>query len=95
MQKTHNFHSLIQNLIKLRYGRKKDDGSYIRKTVDPLFPLVPLATHIDHSKKDIFVLEFILIDPQSWHSRHHDVLLRRQVFLILDPLDVVQEAGDF
>ena len=72
---------LMQHLIVLGHGNTEDDGGDVLETVDPLFPLRPLPTHVEELEVEVLEGEVHLHDARCLHSRPQDVLLCRLVVL--------------
>ena len=65
----------MQHLVILGHGDTEDDGGHVLETVDPLFSLRPLTTHVEQLEVEVLEGEVDLHDARCLHSRPQDVLL--------------------
>ena len=72
---------LVQHLVVLGHGNAEDDGGDVLKTMDPLFPLRPLTTHVEQLEVEVLEGEVDFDDARCLHPRPQDVLLCRLVVL--------------
>ena len=65
----------MQHLVILGHGNAEDDGGDVLKTMDPLFPLRPLTTHVEELEVEVLEREVDFHDAGCLHPRPQDVLL--------------------
>mmetsp|Transcript_2821 Transcript_2821/g.8084 ORF Transcript_2821/g.8084 Transcript_2821/m.8084 type:complete len:207 (+) Transcript_2821:504-1124(+) len=85
---------LEQGLVIFRECRDKEDGSHVIETMDPLFPLVPLSADIVEAK--VHTVHQVLLggNPCGPVPAVENVLLRRQVVILCELIDLVEELFD-
>ena len=65
----------MQHLVVLRHGDAEDDGGDILETMDPLFSLRSLPSHVEELEVEVLEGEVDLDDAGRLDSRPQDVLL--------------------
>lgn len=63
-----HFFVLGEDQVVTAQGYAENDGGDALETVDPLFPLGSLATHVEHFEVKTFVAELGLDDTRCLHS---------------------------
>ncbi|KAG5463361.1 MAG: hypothetical protein BJ554DRAFT_8207 [Olpidium bornovanus] len=84
---------LEEHLVVLGDGDEEDDGRHVVEAVDPLFPLGPLPANVKQPVDQAADVERGLRDPGRLHAGAEDVLVRRDVVVLRDPLDRIEEAA--
>lgn len=81
---------LEEQLIVLRDSYQEEDGSDVLEAMDPLLPLRPLATNVEHAVCQVANEEGCLCDTSRLHTRTEDILIVGHVVRSGDPINRVE-----